>query len=115
LLDNSIILNILINPFGKIKMEAPIPTSNTLLDIINWLKTGDIVILHNNTKNQKAFQMPDLKLNRKIYVNVMHMPDLLHEGEWPWYILNAKAVEISNESEQQTENTYSFSVPNIYL
>jgi len=96
-------------------METPITTSNMLLDIINWLKLGDIVILHNDNNNQKAFRMPNLKLNRKIYVNVMHMPDLLHEGEWVWYILNAKAVEISNESELKTEKTYMFVVPNIYL
>ena len=70
-------------------MDAPQCTSNNLVDIINWLKEGDVVTLHTEHKKIKFHNctlFPN-KVKRTIYVNVSSMPALMDESEWPYYIL----------------------------
>lgn len=75
-------------------------TSNNLLDIINWLKLGAYVIIHNDnnsrffhecTKENISEDEADKYINnhRFIYVNVSKLPGLLDDGEWNWYIQDA--------------------------
>jgi hypothetical protein len=79
--------------------NSPQTTENNLLDIINWLKEGDYVVIHNNYKYGRYFHSqcnekeqtddeikPYLENTRIIYVNVSHLPGLLDDGEWNWYI-----------------------------
>lgn len=76
--------------------ESPEVTSNGLLDVITWLKLGDYVVIHNDFKYGRYFhsKCPNNSDNfidnhRIIYVNVHHMPGLLDDYEWEWYIKDA--------------------------
>jgi hypothetical protein len=74
-------------------MKSPlVPTSNTLVDIINWLKSGDIVCIHSGTTFQYYFSREttdSLTDERLILIDVSSMPGLLLESEWPVYIKEA--------------------------
>lgn len=74
-------------------------TSNNLVDVINWLKLGAYVVIHNN--NGRFFHkctsqiLSELAVNeyinehRFIYVDVSKLPGLLNNGEWNYYIKEA--------------------------
>ena len=78
--------------------EPLVTTRNNLADIINWLKAGAYVIVHN--KNERFFhkctkttltadEIKDyVDSHRFIYVNVSKMLGLLDDGEWNWYIIH---------------------------
>ena len=70
-------------------LEEPEVSHNNLADVINWLKMGDIVMLHSNLQNGQVYHK-NCKENKEsfdnkrlIWVNVSSMPSLLLEGEWP--------------------------------
>lgn len=91
--------------------ETPITTNNMLADILQWLKLGDVVILHDKTYGQ-AYHVPTLPHNRKIYVNISDTPDAGLEGEWPWYMINkGGAVKLDTLNVDCLGNTFSFRVP----
>src|SRR5258708_5020684 len=79
--------------------SSPVPTANQLKDIIDWLKEGDCVFIHNNFLGGRFFHpncvcdvKPDKSIFnscRVIYINVKKMPGLLDDGEWNWYINNS--------------------------
>ena len=80
----------------------PKTTSNNLRDVIDWLKEGDYVVIHNNYLHGRFFhsnciETPNIPVSdltdqmllnnrRIIYVDVKSMPGLLDEGEWEYYI-----------------------------
>ena len=67
-------------------------TTNSLFDIIQYLKDGNMVCLH--TRNDRVyFHFPDSINEKLIYIDVSSMPSLMDNGEWPWYIKNAGFVE----------------------
>ena len=70
------------------RTDLPKCTKNQLKDIIDWLKIGDVVVLHHNNYNGHIYHnCMNLDPNiRYIFINVHRMPNLLNEGEWPWYI-----------------------------
>ena len=77
--------------------EIPKTTTNSLRDVIDWLKKGDYVIIHNNYKHGRFFhskcpQGTD-KDHRIIYVDVSKMPGLLDDGEWDFNIIDSGNVE----------------------
>jgi hypothetical protein len=114
-------------------LSDPVCTTNMLKDIIDWLKLGDYVIIHNNGNNghfyHKCPSSPGdnkdikqhLKTMRVIYVNVSTDPSLLHEGEWPWYISDSGFKQCTCGLHQlvgtskEIPHLYQFSVPNIYM
>ena len=82
---------------SKSHLESkPETTSNNLADIIDWLKAGDYVFIHNNYLGGRFFhknctrkfekQADDFADHRVIFVNVKSMPGLLDKGEWDYYI-----------------------------
>ena len=67
-------------------------TTNSLFDIIQYLKDGNMVCLH--TKNERTyFHFPESINEKLIYIDVSKMPSLMDESEWPWYIKDAGFVE----------------------
>ena len=67
-------------------------TTNSLFDIIQYLKDGNMVCLH--TRNDRVyFHFPDSINDKLIYIDVSSMPSLMDNGEWPWYIKIAGFVE----------------------
>ena len=72
-----------------------IVSTNTIKDIIDWLKKGNFVCIHTKNVYQYYFSKETcdvIKGEKIIYVNVSTMPNLLLDGEWPWYIENAGFV-----------------------
>lgn len=75
-------------------LKHPI-TTNNLVDIIEWLKEGAYVVIHNRFQYARYFHLKctgeekdpnDLKSLRVIYLDVQSMNSLLNDGEWEWYI-----------------------------
>jgi hypothetical protein len=69
-------------------------TSNSLADLINWSKSGYIVILNTSYGRCKYFSTPDNKMSSKI-VQINFTPQwnsLIEDDEWPWYIIHNGCV-----------------------
>lgn len=92
------------NPTNDVKtftsLDEPLTTTtNTLADIIRWLKAGAYIVIH--SKNGRFFHKCTkttltthevknyLDNHRFIYINVSKLPGLLDNGEWNWYITHA--------------------------
>jgi hypothetical protein len=76
------------------KSTTPKTTTNQLADIVNWLKNGDMVVLHDDKQNCIVFghhDNPNIDLTtiRVVMVNCGGMPCLLDEEQWQWYIEDA--------------------------
>lgn len=68
--------------------QPPHQTGNSLRDIIDWIKQGDFIILHHQGLYARYYHQCSEKSAkyRIIYINIINYPDLLNDGEWPWYI-----------------------------
>ena len=67
-------------------------TTNSLFDIIQYLKDGNMVCLHTRN-NYIYFHFPDSINEKLIYIDISSMPSLMDEEEWPWYIINSGFVK----------------------
>jgi hypothetical protein len=75
-----------------LKVDSMSGTTNSLFDIIQYLKDGNMVCLH--TRNDRVyFHFPESINEKLIYIDVSSMPSLMDNGEWPWYIKNAGFIE----------------------
>ena len=65
-------------------------TNNNLLNVINWLKDGYIICLHNSHKYEKFFyskETLEMITNEEIdYIDLVNWAELIDEDEWPYYI-----------------------------
>ena len=77
--------------------EELVFTKNCLLDIINWLKAGYIICIHNAMQYGRYYYSKEtldaITDEKIIYVNIKSSPDLLEEDEWPWYIKDSGFVQ----------------------
>lgn len=97
--------------------EAPKTSASHLADIVEWLRLGDHVVVHNAFKHGRYFHSKcfsskepvELALanHRNIYVDVSAMPALLNQGEWDDEIRGA------GHQECQCELKARLSDPNI--
>ena len=79
--------------------EPLLTTTNNIRDVIGWLKNDAYVVIYSQTgrffhKCTKTTlsdaEIKDyLDTHRFIYIDVSHMPGLLDDGEWNWYITHA--------------------------
>ena len=75
-----------------LKVDSMSGTTNSLFDIIQYLKDGNMVCLHTSNEH-KYFHYPESINEKLIYIDVSSMPSLMDEGEWPWYIKNEGFVK----------------------
>ena len=65
-------------------------TGNNLLDVINWLRNGYIICLHNSYNHGKIFyskeQLETITNEEIIYIDIVNWPELIQNDEWPYYI-----------------------------
>jgi hypothetical protein len=65
-------------------------TGNNLLDVINWLKEGYIICLHNSYSRGKLYyskeHLESITNEEIIYVDIVNFPELINKDEWPYYI-----------------------------
>lgn len=104
---------------------TPITTNNSLRDVVEWLKKGDVVTLRSiiicrpteNNDSQKynykkqIYRMENMSPNRKITVTVD--ADLLNEGEWPYHIKSIGAVEVQSADFEYSGGEYYFELPSM--
>lgn len=100
--------------------EKPIATSNQLADIIRWLKSDDIVVIHNIFGEYRIFyksvQIADDLSNRIIVIKCETFPNLLDDGEWNHYITEAGNIESkSHEMLTKINQMIIEKSPNIFL
>ena len=97
-------------------MEKLTTSSNNLQDIINWLKMGHIVCIHDDIRHLYYYSKETLtEIPIKcflIYVDCSRYPSLLDVGEWSWYIEDAGFIRYSSTDILPTDkdNIYMFSI-----
>lgn len=73
-----------------------IVTDNSLIDVINWLKEGYIICLHNSYRRFKFFyskeRIESVTNEEIIFIDVKKWPELIKKDEWPYYINEAGFV-----------------------
>lgn len=84
-----------------------IVTNNSLSDIIQWLQKGYMVCLHTKETYKYYYSESETeKINNDsllIYINIIKLPDLLLEDEWPWYIFSEGFVRYNSVNVLQTD------------
>lgn len=109
------------------RTDCPETSTNTLKDIIDWLKLGDAVVLHADDAGQQFYfsgeattsatttttTSLDCKNMRIILVDVSFMPSLLHEAEWSWYIHSATEAVARPEEDEVRKNILK-DCPHVY-
>lgn len=78
--------------------ETPTTSTNQLLDVIKWLKNGDIVVIFNDSNVFRIFYKSDDYLNnltdrRIIMIDCQTVPGICDDGEWNYYITEAGNIE----------------------
>lgn len=94
-------------------INIPKPSNNIIRDICEWLKIGDVIILH-DTKKKFVYHIPNFLPNRKIYINVSTDPSLMNDGEWPAYIKTTNAEQLIDDDIQCPNGTFKFVVPSLW-
>lgn len=112
------------------RTAAPVPTNNMLADLVGWIKEGDCVVLHapghaaqiyhncvvNKPDDQKGVsgdtKEPSLDGIRVIWFNAANDPDLLLEGEWPYYIKEGGCRECTCSLKDRV--TKADGIPHLY-
>ena len=89
-----------------------VTTTNSLADIVTWLKNGYIVCIYSSKKQIFFFKEESLTTIEDeilIYINVNNDASLIDDEEWPWYIKNEGFVEYKSTHNLPTneENIYS--------
>lgn len=88
-------------------------SGNNLADIVNWLKDGYFVCLHDSSKKnaRQVYYSKDSSANQEIiFVDMINWPDLLDEDEWPWYIKDA-GFDLHNNADALPKKEYCFVLP----
>lgn len=78
--------------------ETPTTSTNQLLDVIKWLRNGDIVVIFNDNNVFRIFYESDDYLNnltdrRIIMIDCQTVPGICDDGEWNYYITEAGNIE----------------------
>ena len=78
--------------------EAPSTSANQLLDVIKWLRNGDIIVIFNDNNVFRIFYQSEEYLNnlterRIIMIDCQTVPGICDDGEWNYYITEAGNIE----------------------
>ena len=119
----------LIDASDPARLESPQTSKNTLKDIIDYLKLGDMVIIHSNHQHEIVFhncvdasvstsgdgsgvESTDANKIRLISIDVGSCVDLLDGGEWPWYIRDSECTQCTCGMKADSITAqYSFELP----
>ena len=84
------------------KEKEIVITDNNLQDLVNWLRNGFIVCLHNSYERGIFFyskeRLDSITNEEIIYVDVVNWPELIKKDEWPYYINEAGFVVYKSTS-----------------
>lgn len=90
-------------------------TDNNLVNVIQWVKDDNIVVIYAQTSSRIFGNNsdPDLEKTRVIYINCNSFPGLVNEGEWNWYIKEAinNEVELERDTDLYLKLTKQKDVP----
>ena len=92
-----------------------VQTSNSLLDVINWIKLGAYIILHTNKARffhictNKTLSEDEIEkyinTHKFVYINVSKFPKVLDDGEWDFCIKNQGFDECRCSIRSKASNT----------
>ena len=84
------IIDDIINNINKQKYDEPNCTKNQLADVIDWLKNGNLVVLHNKYGQVQIYHnkcQENLNYDDRICCICCNIvPGILDNGEWNYYI-----------------------------
>jgi hypothetical protein len=92
-------------------MSIPICTSNSLKDVVDWINGGALVYLYakGNVIKYHKCDTYNNTCTKTIHINLQTWPDLLDEGEWPWYIeQDGRLICKCQNIQSNNETTYNF-------
>ena len=92
-------------------MDELVFTTNSLSDIVNWLKKGYMICIYN--ENNCIFyywrETVDTITDEKIvYIDVSKNPGLLEDDEWPFYIESEGFLKYKNWDNIPTNTDHIF-------
>lgn len=89
-------------------------TGNNLLDVINWLREGYIICLHNSNRHMIFFyskeQLESVTNEEIIYIDVVNWPELIKNDEWPYYI-NESGFVVYKSTDVLPKKEHHFELP----
>jgi hypothetical protein len=87
-------------------------SGNNLADVVNWLREGYFVCLHDSSKKnaRQVYYSKDSSEAEIIFVDMVNWPDLMDDDEWPWYIKDAGFVR-HNNTDVLPKKEYCFVLP----
>lgn len=76
----------------------PIPSTNQLVDVIGWVRNGDIVVIFNDNNVFRIFyksndSIDNLTDKRIMMINCQSVPGICDDGEWNYYIIQDGNIE----------------------
>ncbi len=83
--------------------EELIQSGNNLADAVEWLKMGYMIVLWSNGYGN-CYHVKSLTPSKIIYIDVGKMPDLMLEGEWPYYFVTAANAELIDVRDYDLSN-----------
>ena len=88
-------------------------TTNSLKDVIDWLKQGNFVCIHTKDIWKYYYSKPTkdwVENELLIFIDLTNCPTLVTEEEWPWYIKNEGFVNYvsSYNLPKKPENIHHF-------
>jgi hypothetical protein len=77
---------------------TPIPSTNQLVDVIGWVRNGDIVVIFNDNNVFRIFyksndSIDNLTDKRIMMINCQSVPGICDDGEWNYYITQDGNIE----------------------
>lgn len=76
-----------------------VQTGNSLSDLIEWSKQGHIIMLSKKGTTGRYFSRPEC-MNANYVIQIIlsnRWHDLMHDDEWPWYIIQSGCIEFSDD------------------
>lgn len=102
------------NSENSVIFNKLIVSDNSLLNIVNWLKDDNYIIIHSIYESARFFHKCEklkdvdeyIKTHRFIYINLSKtIRGLLDDGEWNWHIKNAGFDECTCEIKNKALNS----------
>ena len=96
-------------------MDKPVCSTNSLQDIIGWLKKGYIICIYSKKKSIFYYSKEKTITDEKIvYIDVQSNPGLLDDDEWPFYIEEQgfRRYESRKNLPTNSENIFHFTIKN---
>ena len=96
-------------------MDKPVCSTNSLQDIIDWLKKGYMRCIYSKRKSIFYYSREIIQTitdEKIVYIDVQSNPGLLDDDEWPFYIEEEgfRRYESRKNIPTKTDNIFHFKI-----